>query len=86
MSILLLSELSAAKSFGISYLSPFNGEHFRDMFTDGLFRLPLTLMGKRTSHVHPRDRTGEVPSVNPVPHPQLEKAQKHKPQSEGRRP
>ena len=86
MSILLLSELSAAKSFGISYLTPFNGEHFRDMFTDGILRLPITLMGNRTSHVHPQDRTGEVSFRNPVPHPQLEKAKRKRPQSEGRRP
>ena len=86
VSILFLSELSAVKSFGMSYLAPFNGQYFKDMITDGLFRLPVSLMGQRTRHLHPQDTTGEVPSGNPVPHPQLEQAPKHKRRSKGRTP
>lgn len=71
--ILYLAELSALKSIGISYLSPFDGEHLKDIFTDGLIRLPLTLIDKRTRHLHPLDPIRKSKYQNPDPHPQLEK-------------
>jgi len=72
--LLLLYEAANLKSFGMSFLSPFNGEHTRDSFIDGILRLPVTVMDKRTSHLHPIDDIGENDYHNPVHHPQLEKA------------
>jgi hypothetical protein len=72
-SVYLVYEMAALKSFGIAYLDPFSGEHFRDLFVDGVFRLPVTIMNRRTDHMHTQDRTGESDYRNPVPHPQLQK-------------
>ncbi|WDL99574.1 spore germination protein [Alicyclobacillus sp. ALC3] len=85
MTILLLSELSATKSFGLPYLAPFDGAHIKDVFTDGIIRLPVNMMSRRTSHLHPRDSTGQAEYHNPIPHPQLEKAQESQKQPEGRK-
>jgi hypothetical protein len=84
-SIWSLYEMSALKSFGISYLDPFNGEHIRNVFTDAFLRLPVKFMDKRTSHLHPQDETGESEYVNPVPHPHLEKSGKKRIRAKGRR-
>lgn len=43
-SIVILYELSAVKSFGVSYLEPFAGRHWRDALLDGILRLPMTLI------------------------------------------
>ncbi|GMA63802.1 spore germination protein [Alicyclobacillus fastidiosus] len=84
-SIWLLYEVSSLKSFGISYLDPYSGEHFRDLFLDGIIQLPLRFRDKRPSHLHPQDDTGATVYQNPVPHPQLDKAyQKPNQQRRGR--
>lgn len=73
-SILMLYHLASLKSFGISYLDPFNGDHIGDLFTDGIFRMPTWLQRNRTEHLHPIDMVGQSDYDNPVPHPQLENA------------
>lgn len=72
-SILMLYHWSSLKSFGVSYLDPFNGEHIRDVFTDGIIRLPVMMADRRASHLHTQDDTGASDYHNPVIHPQLEK-------------
>ncbi|MBX6354078.1 MAG: spore germination protein [Thermoflavifilum sp.] len=76
--ILFMYHLASLKSFGVSYLDPFNGEHVRDLFVDGLVRVPAYMIPRRTAHLHPQDEWGEARYVNPVPHPQLEKARFYK--------
>ncbi|SHK26143.1 spore germination protein [Alicyclobacillus tolerans] len=69
-------ELGGMKSFGVSYVDPFGGEHIMDVFIDSfIIRLPVHLMRQRTSHLHPQDGTGAV-DVKELPnlHPQVEKS------------
>jgi len=73
LSILIVFHMASLKSFGISYLDPFNGEHIGDVFMDGIVRLPVWMADKRASHLHPHDATGGGDYTNSVPHPQLEK-------------
>lgn len=84
LSIWILFEVGNLKSFGISYLDPFNGEHVRDVFVDGLVRLPITVMDKRASHMHTQNEVGEDDYELAVRHPQLEKL-KSAPKRKGRR-
>lgn len=55
--IFLLFEVSALRVFGIPYMGPFGGEHLRDLFIDGIVRLPLSVMKRRASHLNPVDAT-----------------------------
>lgn len=56
----LLFEVSALRTFGIPYMDPFGGDHLRDIFIDGIIRLPLNLVKRRTSHLHPVDTTRQA--------------------------
>lgn len=75
-SVLVFYHVSSLKSFGISYMDPYNGEHLKNILTDGLTRIPVWAMEKRASHLHILDDDGEGDYVNPVPHPQLETSRK----------
>lgn len=55
VSIVILYELSSLESFGVPYLSPFDGRYIRDGIVDGMFRIPLTLLERfRTAHILPQ--------------------------------
>ncbi|GLG00274.1 putative membrane protein YndD [Alicyclobacillus hesperidum subsp. aegles] len=73
VTIWALYEICNLKSFGVPYVDPLGGDYVKDAFVDGLIRLPITVMDKRTKHLHPFDATGDTDLVVPIPHPQLEK-------------
>ncbi|WP_067622418.1 spore germination protein [Alicyclobacillus acidiphilus] len=81
----ILYEICNTKSFGVPYVDPFGGDHVRDVFIDGLVRLPITVMDKRAEHLHATDRTGNTDYNEPAPHPQLEKGQQFGTRTVGRR-
>ncbi|MDQ0188786.1 spore germination protein [Alicyclobacillus cycloheptanicus] len=70
--ILILFHVASLKSFGISYLEPLAGEHWRDLFLDGVFRFPLPMLDKRASHLHDQDPTRASDYTDPAQHPMLE--------------
>jgi len=68
-----LFEICNLYSFGIPYVDPLGGDHVKDVFLDGLVRLPITVLDRRPEHLHPVDTTGETDLMVPMPNPQLEK-------------
>lgn len=70
--ILVLFHLGSLKSFGVPYLEPLAGEHFRDYFIDGILRLPLAMIDKRTAHYHVTDTTRAADYTDPVKHVDLQ--------------
>lgn len=79
LSILGLYHVASLKSFGITYLDPFTGEHVLDVISDGLFRFPTWAMDRRARHMHPQDDIGDSDYENPIRHPMLESAP-HRPE------
>ncbi|MCL6593617.1 MAG: spore germination protein, partial [Alicyclobacillus sp.] len=75
MTVLLLYHVASLKSFGISYLDPFNGEHVHDLLVDSVVRVPIFVMDERSGMTHPTDPVSATDYQNPVPHPQLEKTE-----------
>lgn len=70
--ILIMFHAASLKSFGISYLEPISGEHWRDFFLDGFIRFPIPLLDKRASHYHNQEDTRSADYTDPVAHPLLE--------------
>lgn len=70
--ILLMFHAASLKSFGISYLEPLSGEHWRDFFVDGILRAPLPMLDKRAAHYHNQEDTRSADYTDPVQHPLLE--------------
>lgn len=70
--LLGLFHVGSLKSFGIAYLEPLSGEHFRDLFLDGIFRAPIPILDKRASRYHDQDKTRSADYTDPVQHPMLE--------------
>ena len=69
---IILFHVASLKSFGISYLEPLSGEHWRDFFLDGIFRAPIPMLDKRTAHYHNQEDTRAADYTDPVQHPMLE--------------
>lgn len=70
--IVIMFHAASLKSFGISYLEPLSGEHWRDFFLDGILRIPLPMLDKRAAHYHDQDVTRDADYTDPVQHPMLE--------------
>ncbi|GMA59615.1 hypothetical protein GCM10025859_00550 [Alicyclobacillus fastidiosus] len=67
-----LFHVASLKSFGISYLEPISGEHWRDFFLDGILRAPIPMLDKRASHLHDQEVTRGSDYTDPNQHPMLE--------------
>ena len=70
--IVILFHVASLKSFGIAYLEPLSGEHWRDFFLDGIFRAPIPMLDKRAAHYHTQDERRSADYTDPVQHPMLE--------------
>lgn len=68
----VLFHTASLKSFGVSYLDPISGEHWRDFFLDGVLRAPIPTLDKRASHLHDQEDTRGADYTDPVQHPMLE--------------
>jgi hypothetical protein len=78
VTIIYLYEIASLKSFGVSYMAPYNGENLRDAFIDGIIRIPVIFAKRRASYLHPLDANGEQSSPLPDPYPQLEKSRRQR--------
>lgn len=67
-----LFHVASLKSFGISYLEPISGEHWRDFFLDGILRAPIPMLDKRASHLHDQEVTRGSDYTDSNQHPMLE--------------
>ncbi|MFB5192811.1 spore germination protein [Alicyclobacillus fastidiosus] len=70
--------VASLKSFGVSYLEPISGEHWRDFFLDGILRAPIPMLDKRASHLHDQEITRSADYTDPNQHPMLEVPRKSK--------
>lgn len=73
-SMLALFHLASLKSFGVPYTDPLTGEHIKDLFIDGITRLPLPMLDRRRPLYHARDQTSGADYTDPVQHPDVDKA------------
>ena len=70
--ILIMFHAASLKSFGLSYLEPISGEHWRDFFLDGIIRFPIPMLDKRAAHYHDQENTRAADYTDPALHPMLE--------------
>jgi len=68
----VIFHVGSLKSFGVAYLEPISGKHWRDFFLDGMLRAPLPMLDKRTEHLHDQDETRGADYTDPNQHPMLE--------------
>ncbi|MCY0879112.1 MAG: spore germination protein [Firmicutes bacterium] len=72
----ILSHLASLENFGVPYLSPFGPYRWRDL-KDTLVRFPESALTKRPAYLEPLEvRKSAHWHVDPMPHPQLEQAQR----------
>jgi len=68
----VIFHVGSLKSFGVSYIEPLSGEHWRDFFLDGILRAPLPMLDKRAEHLHDQEETRGADYTDPNQHPMLE--------------
>jgi hypothetical protein len=76
--IAIIFHVASLKSFGISYMDPLGGEHWRDFFLDGIIRFPIPMLDKRASRYHDQETTRSSDYTDPVQHPLSEKINKRR--------
>lgn len=75
--LVILFHLASLKSFGVTYLSPMAGRYFKD-WVDLFVRIPIHALTGRSDQNHPlQDQRGTM-YKDPVPHPELSKAEEDK--------
>lgn len=81
----IIFHVASLKSFGIAYLTPLSGEHTRDLFLDGVVRVPIPILDRRAAHLHDQESTRAADFTDPARHPMLEVPRGPKQQAAQRR-